>query len=590
MSQAHKGSILPIKNQVLSADNDTLFLAHYDLNEHDVLNGVKAVGNEYALDFNSSVTEKQYIDTELVPPQTGTIEFMVWPHQFYNNNIIFENEVDPDDWKCWIDSSGVIAFKVNNTRAYYTLSNTQAWYHIAFIWNYDTKTVKLYVNGTLRRTVTETGWVQPQKMTIGGRVNEKTQAKLMDFRVWDYEFTEQDVLKYGVEKPLDKTPGLLAWWKFNEGQGSMVLDYSTYHNDGIITGTPIWSTGNSVFTLRKQEGKFGGAIAVEEETTNLYFDKTPTLTDENNTLTVLPWSERHNGNPITRIQKAVGAPSVEASYRYCFTLTPENDATLSFKVKLLSGDISSIAVHYGGGTLGNALKKEPIGGGWWYCTYTGKVPSGGVLCAGIGFYGEAAVDCLLTEMQLEEKPFATSFVSGSRPSGLLEYPQSAFPLDTQGTFSCWARTHNNLEIDRTIIYQWEVGGGTNGQFGLRMRYNGGMRLVVNGTYITSNTRYNDGKWHFYTVTWINGTDQWHLYVDGVLVGSATEPITLVNTRGRRDQRIPIGHRGWTYKDEHWNGLFDEVRIDNVARTAEEIQTWYYSNSPFWPRGIYHKSY
>jgi hypothetical protein len=39
-----------------------------------------------------------------------------------------------------------------------------------------------------------------------------------------------------------------------------------------------------------------------------------------------------------------------------------------------------------------------------------------------------------------------------------------------------------------------------------------------------------------------------------------------------------------------NGMIDELRVDKIARTDDEIAAWYESNSPFWPRGIYRKSY
>jgi hypothetical protein len=39
-----------------------------------------------------------------------------------------------------------------------------------------------------------------------------------------------------------------------------------------------------------------------------------------------------------------------------------------------------------------------------------------------------------------------------------------------------------------------------------------------------------------------------------------------------------------------SNLYDELRIDKIARTDEEILAWYYSGGPFYPRGIYRKSY
>jgi hypothetical protein len=39
-----------------------------------------------------------------------------------------------------------------------------------------------------------------------------------------------------------------------------------------------------------------------------------------------------------------------------------------------------------------------------------------------------------------------------------------------------------------------------------------------------------------------------------------------------------------------NGIIDELRIDNIARTDEEIQSWYIANQPFYPKGIHRLAY
>jgi hypothetical protein len=42
---------------------------------------------------------------------------------------------------------------------------------------------------------------------------------------------------------VDAHPGLMAWWQFNEGTGTVAGDNSTNGNNGTITGTPSWVTG-----------------------------------------------------------------------------------------------------------------------------------------------------------------------------------------------------------------------------------------------------------------------------------------------------------------------------------------------------------
>ena len=38
-------------------------------------------------------------------------------------------------------------------------------------------------------------------------------------------------------------PDLIGWWKFDEGSGSSVIDWSGYENDGTLGGDPVWVEG-----------------------------------------------------------------------------------------------------------------------------------------------------------------------------------------------------------------------------------------------------------------------------------------------------------------------------------------------------------
>ena len=42
---------------------------------------------------------------------------------------------------------------------------------------------------------------------------------------------------------IDPHPGLVGWWRFDEGTGNTAKDSSQYGNDGTIYGTPTWVNG-----------------------------------------------------------------------------------------------------------------------------------------------------------------------------------------------------------------------------------------------------------------------------------------------------------------------------------------------------------
>jgi hypothetical protein len=42
----------------------------------------------------------------------------------------------------------------------------------------------------------------------------------------------------------DVTDSLLAWFLFDEGSGASVADVSGNGHDGVLVGSPIWTTSN----------------------------------------------------------------------------------------------------------------------------------------------------------------------------------------------------------------------------------------------------------------------------------------------------------------------------------------------------------
>ena len=125
--------------------------------------------------------------------------------------------------------------------------------------------------------------------------------------------------------------------------------------------------------------------------------------------------------------------------------------------------------------------------------------------------------------------------------------------------------------------------GADTRFGIRMDTTG--RFVV--SYGSANTlttagAYNDGEWHHVALTWVDGTADIHFYVDGERVASASGPISVHNPGGRYRGVIPIGHRGYTYNDQWWNGLIDELLILPYAASEGEIVSWYGAQGPLPP--------
>ncbi len=141
------------------------------------------------------------------------------------------------------------------------------------------------------------------------------------------------------------------------------------------------------------------------------------------------------------------------------------------------------------------------------------------------------------------------------------------------SISCWFRCEDALRFrsitsrDRTSndrqfwLTVWQVGWGEHPDGVLAFRMS-----PVSSAYVdlTSDTRVDDGEWHFAAVTVDAVLGQVRLYLDGELVDQAN------NFSAPRwpNSSVVIG-RDAAYADRHFKGLIDELRFYNRAISDEE---------------------
>lgn len=90
------------------------------------------------------------------------------------------------------------------------------------------------------------------------------------------------------------------------------------------------------------------------------------------------------------------------------------------------------------------------------------------------------------------------------------------------------------------------------------------KLAYIGQYLdfTGKTPINDGEWHHVALSYDG--ENWAIYVDGTADGTnGGDPNTT-------DQNLKIGNLPEPHNGEYFDGTMDELRVWNVARTADEI--------------------
>ncbi len=163
------------------------------------------------------------------------------------------------------------------------LLNAGEWYHIAATYSYATREVCIYVNGKLQSRGTDLGNPASTPFNLAGRAfydlylqdpvkNEQYKGwgtfrqfflgksyddtrqlngDITEVRVWNVARSEQEIWEnmYDVDP---QTPGLIGYWKFDEGEGNVIRDWTGNGNDGVAEFDLEWPSGIEVPQLNKE--------------------------------------------------------------------------------------------------------------------------------------------------------------------------------------------------------------------------------------------------------------------------------------------------------------------------------------------------
>lgn len=123
---------------------------------------------------------------------------------------------------------------------------TNKWVHIAV--TFDSGKVQIYVDGQLQSE----GNIRLSKVNLGiggqdgfyvGRSYNNDRwfnGSISECRIWNKVRTQEEIAEgiYGVDP---ETEGLVSYWKFDEGQGDKVMDYSANKNNLKSANTLKWN-------------------------------------------------------------------------------------------------------------------------------------------------------------------------------------------------------------------------------------------------------------------------------------------------------------------------------------------------------------
>jgi hypothetical protein len=144
-------------------------------------------------------------------------------------------------------------FYVRNTSTigicgHQTVINANTWYHLAGVYN--GSTVTLYINGVATNAPnTYNGGILTNDhiVSIGSRQSGSgtydfyVQGMIDEVRIWNIARTSAEINNSMYCQIAANSSGLVAYYRLNEGSGTIAADAAGGDNNGTLTGSPAWS-------------------------------------------------------------------------------------------------------------------------------------------------------------------------------------------------------------------------------------------------------------------------------------------------------------------------------------------------------------
>ncbi len=457
----------------------------------------------------------------------------------YANSVssIGRNIISSQDAPFWIDNGRLSAGHAF-TGATIILQDASAtvplnqWLHVAVTYDAATTTMKLYRNGSLVATSSSMPAHVPGPMLVGRwDVNHFFSGSMDEVRIWNRALCADEITNNrNCELPNPATQnGLLAYYKFNQG-------FVTANNTSITTAQ---DSGPNNYTAASTLNGFAGTgtasnfvAGTVSGTCAAYTAPTAAITGTSALCISATATLSNTIADGTWISSNTAVATISSSG----LVTALATGTTQIKYTTVCGGVSTLTV---------TVNPNPAP------TIYAATPT--TFCEGGSV--ELKVSALGNAMSMNASGYGQSN-NPALPQGNSARTIEAWvktTIATNGVVANWGQIANSQRSGLIIV-------------GSRLYY------VGENNDLQGNINISDGNWHHLAVTFDGSTVR--LYVDGVLDVSAAKSFNTTGTTLRIGQRA-VGDAG----SELYNGIMDELRIWNVARTQAELQANRFAEIP-----------
>lgn len=143
---------------------------------------------------------------------------------------------------------------------------TNTWYHVALTWDIPNGVIIFYVNGEEQSRDEKYATSDVHSISLAApdatypfyighsfeNVKRQLNGNISECRIWSVARTQQEIWEnmYNVDP---QTPGLAAYWKFDEGEGDIVYDRTGNGNHAQSDQPIVWPKGIEIPELNKED-------------------------------------------------------------------------------------------------------------------------------------------------------------------------------------------------------------------------------------------------------------------------------------------------------------------------------------------------
>lgn len=125
--------------------------------------------------------------------------------------------------------------------------DTGRWYHVAVVQNNISGSVTLYLNGAVDGSGNISGSAPAASANVyigarefSGMPSEGLVGSIYDLRIWNRVRSMEEINASRFNRLTGQEPGLVAYWKMNEGEGSTLLDATGAGHGAMLLNEPTW--------------------------------------------------------------------------------------------------------------------------------------------------------------------------------------------------------------------------------------------------------------------------------------------------------------------------------------------------------------